>query len=300
MTYLQLTAHVFLLLFWMRLWCRPAQEFYFNPFLSGTARFIDGIIGFLRPALMLPERLTALALLVFFWAFQAMFFARFGEAWELALGLFHFAPPEETLPWKMQFAYSGITTAWFLLQAWTLYFLARLISAPNRANRAQEAFTAFMNPFSRLPLPLQPFVLLALHFALMHALLRTGAVPHTIDFAQEQITAIPELFAGGRLLTCLLRTGLLALDSFACGFETLVNTLMLFIFGGLIAMLFGMKLPALICQESIDVLMGRFARKPKPGGGFDFSPLIFFIVANIISAQLHLILNKLILLPLPQ
>jgi len=300
MTYLQLAAHLFLLLFWTRFWVRPAQEFYFNPFLSGTTRFIDSVIGFLRPALMLPERLTALVLLALFWTFQALFFARFGSGWQLMIGQILFAPPEgAALTWGTQAAFSGLATAWFLLQAWTLYFFVRLISptSTSRATRAQEAFTFFMSPFSRLTLPLQAAVLLALHFAFVYALGRTGLVAYTV-FGEEEVTAMTGLFADAHTPASLLRTGWLALDAFACGLETLVYTLLFFIFGGFAALLLGKKLPARICQESIDVLMGDFSRKTMPGGGLDFRPMIFFIVANLISTHVHLMLHKLIVMPL--
>ena len=300
MIYLQLAAHLFLLLFWTRCWVKPEHSFYFNPFLSGTARLVDTVLGFLRPALRLPDRLAAVMVLALLWAFQVMFFARFGKPWQLTLGLVQFTPPTESFAWGLQFAYSGLYTAEFLIQAWTVYFFSRLIAAPNRTTRAQEAFAFFTAPFSRLPLPLQPLLLLALHAALVFAVIGAGALPHFLDIAQDEGKAIPpEIFAGGSgwAQTKILW---LALMSFASGLQTLMYTLIFFLFGGLAAVLFGAKTPALICRESADVLLGRFARNPATiGGGFDFTPVLFIIAVSLINGQLQMLLGHLILMNPP-
>ncbi|MCL1920192.1 MAG: hypothetical protein FWG50_03800 [Kiritimatiellaeota bacterium] len=293
MTYLQLTAHLFLLLFWARLWVKPDQAFTFNPFLSGTTRLVAVTLDFLRPALRLPDRLTALLALLFFWAFQVMFFAQFGTAWCMTFGLVQFAPTTETLAWRAQFFYSALYSAQFLIEVWTLYFFTRLIAPPNRMTRAQEALTFFMSPFSRLPTFLQPIVLLALHAALVFAVTRTGAVPF-FDLEQEGKNIPSNLFVDGSLMA-QVRILLLALMSFASGLQTLMYTLVFFLFGGLAAMLFGLQLPALICRESVDVLLGRFSRGSAAAGGMDFTPVLFMIVVNIISSQLLTLLQNLML-----
>jgi len=300
MTYLRLAAHLFLLLLWTRLWVKPEREFYFNPFLSGATRLMDSVVGFLRPALMLPDRLTALVLLLLFWVFQTIFFAQFGGTWNLSLGLIHFTPPSESLAWGMQFAYSGLHSAHVLLQMWTLYFFVRLITPPNRTTRAQEAFTFFMNPFSRLPLLAQPVVLLALHFALLVVVIRIGAIPFAVeDIVRKEAKAIPELFTGGHILVQVLKTGWLTMLSFTNGLQTLIWTLIFFLLGGMAMMLFGANLPTIICRESVDVLLGRFARNPTSVGGFDFTPMFFVIVVSLLSGQLQATLYSLILMPMP-
>jgi len=300
MTYLQLAAHLFLLLFWVRLWRKPAQEFYFNPFLSGPTRLTDNILRFLRPALRLPDRPALLLALAFFWIFQALFFARFGKPWHITFGLIRFAPPEETLAWGLQFAYSGLHAMQFLLHVWTLYFFTRLIAPPNRATRSHEAFAFFTNPFSRLPLALQPLVLLTLHFALAFAVTRTGALAHTGLTLQDTTTVASQMFTGAPTPEQLLRIGGLAAVSFTSGIETLIYTIIFFILGGLFLTLAGAQTPSLIFRESVDVLMGRFSRNPNAaGGGLDFTPMLFIIVLSIISGNLQLTLSRLLLMPLP-
>ena len=300
MPYLLLTAHLFLLLFWTRLWVKPAQEFYFNPFVSGPVRFIDSIIGFLRPALMLPDRLTALVLLLLFWAFQTIFFARFGGAPDMTFGeIILKTPIDEPLSWGMQFAHSGFRTAQFLLQLWTVYFFVRLIAAPNCESRAQEVFTFITNPFSRMHLLLQPFVLLPLHLALAYAVIRTGAFA-TVDISLNADTkTVQELFKDGPIWMQAARTGLLALISFTSALGSLLFTLVFFLFGGLITMLFRAQLPSMICRESTDLLMGRFARNSTAATtGLDLTPLFFIIVLNILAHHLQSVLSRLLLLQL--
>ena len=301
MTYLQLAAHLFLLVFWMRLWVKPEQSFSFNPFLSGTFRLGDKVVAFLRPALGFPDRSAAFVLLAFFWIFQAMFFIRFGKIWYLSLGMVQFiAPPKESLTWGMQFAYSGIHSAQFLIQVWTVYFFTRLIAPPNRPARAQEAFTFFMRPFSRLPLLLQPFVLLALHVALAYAVVRIGALSHIGLPRQDEVKFVSGLFTDGHVLAQLARIGMVAMMSFASGFETLIYAIIFFILGGLAMTLVGVQTLSLIFRESVDVLMGRFARNPTvTGGGFDFTPILFIFVVSFINGNMQVLLSKLLLMPLP-
>jgi len=299
MTYLQLAAHLFLLVFWTRVWVKPAQSLTLNPFLSGPLRLGDTIAGFLRPALGLPDRMTALALLLFFWAFQAMFFIRFGTAWRISFGLIHFRPPGEDLAWGMQFAYSGLRSAHLLLQAWTLYFFTRLIAPRDRSARAHEAFAFFMSPFSRLPLVLQPFVLLALHAAFAFAVLSTGVLLSTGVAQGDAGRPVHALAMDGSALSLLLKVGLLAMMSFASGLETLIYAIIFFILGGLALTLFGAQFLSTVFRESTDVLMGRFARNPAvTGGGLDFTPMIFVFAVSFISGNMQVLLMKLLRLPL--
>ena len=298
---LQLAVHLFLLLLWTRVCVRPDREFYFNPFLSGTTRLMDRVIGFLRPALGLPERMTALVLLVFFWIFQTLFFVKFGKVWQLPFGLIQFTAPGESLAWGMQFAYSGFRSAQFLLQVWTLYFFVQLITLPSsRATRAQEAFAFFMNPFSRLPLLVQPCVLLALHFALIFAIVRTDATTAYAmdDIMLKEMKAMPGVFTGVPLAVQLVKVVWLTVMSFTNGLQTLIWALIFFICGGLASMLFGANLPTIICRESVDVLLGRFARKSVPAGGLDFTPMFFIIIVSLVSGHLQVTLFNLIVAPL--
>ena len=65
MDYLIYVFNLLLLLFWIRLWSAPAKEFYFNPFLSGTVKFTDSVLAFLRPVLNMPEQAAALVVMLF-------------------------------------------------------------------------------------------------------------------------------------------------------------------------------------------------------------------------------------------
>jgi len=300
MTYLQLTAHLFLLVFWMRLWVKPRESFSFNPFLSGPGRLGDTVVAFLRPALGLSDRAAPLVLLAFLWVFQAMFFARFGKAWHLSFGMVQFMPPQETLAWGIQFAYSALHSAQFLVQAWTVYFFTRLLAPPNCSTRAQEAFAFFMNPFSRLPLLVQPLVLLALHLALAFAVIRMGALSHVGLPKQDATLFVSGAFTSGHVLRQSVATGCVAAMSFANGLETLIYSIIFFILGGLVMVLAGAQTLSVIFRESVDALMGRFARNPAAtGGGLDFTPILFIFVVSFINGNVQVLLSRLLLMPLP-
>lgn len=300
MLYLQLIAHLLLLLFWVRVWVRPANEFYFNPFLSGTTRFTDNILQFFRPVLMLPDQGAALVLLSFFCVFKTLFFMRFGPGVTLSFGtLFSFTPDAHATAFSLQVLYGAVQFALFVVRLWTLYFFVQLIAAPKRLTRAAEAFAFFTRPFSLIPFILQPFVLVGLHFCLTVAVLNLGFIPGTLT------TLIPNpeapalgLFLEGHPLHLFLRMGWLSLMSFGDGLMWMNNALLLCILGSFLSMLFGMKTVMLICAESVEVLLGRFSRRPTATGGIDFTPMIFYFIVNSLYAMIQIGLYKLITLPL--
>lgn len=282
---LQIIFNLLMLLFWVRLWSAPANEFYFNPFLSGTVRLTDSALSFLRPVLRLPEHAAALLVLLFIGTFKTLFVGRLGGSWGLTIGsAFQFAPPVAGDLWWPHFLYSLLDTALFFARFWTVYFLVQMISAQQRPTRATEAFAYFARPFSKLPFLAQPIMLLALHGALAFLLTRTGVLtevlagPATAEV--EQTAASP--FLAGPLFMQLLKTGWLAVLSFADGLALLTQTLFILILGNFAAAILQIGSAMIICHEAVEMLLGRFARnRAMTGMGLDFTPLIFFFVVSI-------------------
>lgn len=301
MLYLQLVAHLILVLFWVRVWERPANEFYFNPFLSGTIRFTDTILQFFRPVLMLPDQGVAFVLLCFFCVFKTLFFLRFGPGVTFSFGtLFSFTPDPDHTSFSLHILYGVLQFALFMIRLWTLYFFVRLIAPPKRLTRAAEAFAFFTRPFSLIPFFLQPFVLIGLHFCLTVVILNLDLIPSTLtSLIQDPEAPALTLFQEGHPLHLLLRMGWLSLMSFGDGLMWMNNALLLSILGSFLSMLFGMKTIMLICAESVEVLLGRFARRPTATGGIDFTPMIFYFIVNSLYAMIQIGLYKLITLPLP-
>jgi hypothetical protein len=300
MIYLQLIAHLLLVLLWVRFWVKPANEFYFNPFLSGTTRLMDSILNFMRPVLMLPDQAAALVLLAFFCIFKTLFFLRFGSGVLLSFGtIFAFVPNPEQDAFPLQILYGALQFGLFLVRLWTLAFLVRLIAPPNRVTRAREAFDFFTRPFSLLPTPVQPFILLGLHFCFTITMLNLGFIPATLPgLIQEPQANAADLFLTGNPLLLLLKTGWLSLMSFGDGLIWLNNALVLCLAGSFLSLMFGWKTFMIICTEGIEVFLGRFTRRQTATSGIDFTPIVFYFIVYTIYSVIQIGLYNLIASPL--
>ena len=298
MDYLIYAFNLLLLVFWIRLWSAPEKEFYFNPFLSGTVKLTDSVLAFLRPVLFLPEQAAALVVLLFITLFKTLLFYRLNVTWIIRIGTyFQFAPDvagERIVPLLL---FSVLHVAVFLVRLWTVYLLVGLITPPFRTTRATEALAFFARPFSRLPPLAQPFVLIALHAALVFALSRTGTFSVFGQTPEASRPLLSSPFLEGPLYAQLLKTGWLAALSFADGLMLLTRGLFVLILANLGASILQARGAALICSEGAELLLGRFARHGVGGMGFDFTPLIFFFVVDLMYNGICRILYELIRSP---
>jgi hypothetical protein len=296
MEYLQLAFNVLILLFWVRLWSAPANEFYFNPFLSGTVRLTDTAVAFLRPVLSLPERVSCLLVLLVAVVLKTLLVGRLGGTWSLAIGnAYVFAAPPVVDNWAPHFLFSALHTTAFLFRLWSVFFLVRLISSTQRATRAAEAFAYFTRPFSGLPFFAQPLALFALHTGLVFALTQAGTLstPPLLGQSATPVAASP--FLTGPLLSQLLKTCWLGAMSCADGLALLTRTLLFAIIGNFGASILHAQGVMIICHETVELLLGRFARtRGATAVGLDFTPLIFFFVANMLYDGLRSTLFKMI------
>jgi hypothetical protein len=273
---------VLFLLFWVRLWSAPANEFYFNPFLSGTVKWTDSTLAFLRPVLRLPEQAATLLVLLFIGVFKTLLYGRMGNVWVLTIGsVFQFSPPAASDLWGPHFLYSALDTALFFARFWTVYFFVLAISPRERTTRVAEAFAYFARPFSRLPFLAQPAFLLAFHGLLAFSLTRTGILAEALTGHATAPTAASP-FLDGPLFVQALKTGWLAVLSFADGLTLLTRALFILIIGNFASSIFQIRGLMIICHETVEMLLGRFARnRAVTGMGLDFTPLIFFFVVSI-------------------
>jgi hypothetical protein len=300
MDYLLFAFNVLILFFWVRLWSAPETEFHFNPFLLGTVRLTDTVLSFLRPALNLPEKVACLLLLFVAVSLKTLVVGRLGGTWSLSIGgIYTFAAPAAGEAWAPLFLYSALHTTAFLLRLWSVFFLVRLLSAGQRCTRAAEAFAYFSRPFSRLPLLLQPVVLLALHAGLVLTLAHTGTLSMLPQPGQAGALVAASPFLAGPLLSQVLKTGWLAAMSCADGLALLMHALIVFIIGNFASAILQARGAMIICHEAVEMLLGRFARnRGTTGMGLDFTPLIFFFVVNLLYGSLRTILLKMIQAPL--
>jgi hypothetical protein len=301
MDYLLLAFNIAILLFWVRIWSSSAREFHFNPFLSGTVRLTDAAFDFLRPALRAPDGLLALLLLAALLAFKTLCAGRLGHAWSFTIGgSYQFSAPALGGSWAPHFLYSALDAAALLLRLWTVYFLVRLISSGMRPSRASEAFAYFCRPFSTLPMAAQPLALAALHALLAVALARLGSLSVLPQPGQAGGALAASPFVTGPLVVQLLKTGWLAALSGSDGIVLLLRALLVAILCNFGAALLQAKSLLIVSHEAVELLLGRFARSRGAVGGLgiDFTPLIFFFVANLLYGLLRSSLCSLIQAPL--
>ncbi len=287
MEYLQLAFTVVLLLFWVRLWSAPANEFYFNPFLSGTVRLTDVVFAYLRPVLNLPERGACLILLFAVFTFKTLLAGRFGFTWTFTIGsTYIFTSPSVAGVWKPHFLFSALHAVLFLVRLWSVYFIVRLISDRGRNTRATEAFAYFARPFSRLPLLAQPVMLLAINVALAFLLARHASLGTASLTGRTAVAVSDSPFVTGPLIVQTLKTAWLAALSCADGLALLTRALLFAIIGNFGAAILQAHGAALICHEAVELLLGRFARNRAAAAGLDFTPLLFFFVVNVLYSGL--------------
>jgi len=279
-----IVTDLLLLLFWVRLWTISEREFHFNPFLSGPMRLVDGVTSFLRPILpFVPERAISLLILMFGLAFRAVLFFRLDFPWRLTLGaIFAFTPKAEGLTGALVF--SLLDFLFFIARFWSLYLLIQILTPVFRRERASQAFHYAAQPFSLMRRGLQLVVLVAVHLILVHEASIYGhfgmpSLPTTPAFSTLTLNVGPAVAEW-------LRLGWLTAASVADGLLAMRTCLLAFVFGGLAAAL--VQNPGLrqVCQEAMDVLMGRFGRRPLQVGLFDFTPILFFVAINLIHGFL--------------
>lgn len=299
MSYLILFFNILALLFWIRLWSAPDREFYFNPFLSGTVKLTDSVLAFLRPVLYMPARVAAFCVMVFIVVFKTAAIYRLNVGLNITVGTyFNFSPPAATNPAVPVLMFSFMQTAIFIVRLWTVYLLVRLITPAFRSSRALEALGFFCRPFSWVPLALQPLALLALHGVIALILTRTGVLGITPHPLGEPRPSAVSPFLHGNLALQMLKTGWLAALSFADGLMLLTRCLFALIIGNLLAALTRAQGLVLICSEGVEMLLGRFARRGAAGMGFDFTPLVFFFVVDLMYNSVCQVLLRLIHSPM--
>ena len=106
------------------------------------------------------------------------------------------------------------------------------------------------------------------------------------------------IFTAGPWHAQALKTGWLAALMLLDGLMFLTRGLFMLIIGNLIAALLRAQGTMVICGECVAMLLGRFARQTRGTMGFDFTPLIFFFVADFIHRTAGAMLFQLIHHPL--
>lgn len=277
-----IVTDLLLLLFWMRLWSLPERELYFNPFLSAPTRLTDRVLDFLRPVLPLPGRLAALLVLTFLLAFRAVVLNHFAAqwSWSIRLGAFMvFTPQAPGLHGALIF--SLLDFLFFVARFWGVYLLVQLLTPVLRRDRASEAFHVAALPLSALRGWLQVLLLVAAHAILVYELVAVGIVRMELPREMAPLTAGASLAPTHRLLY----HGWLTALSIADSLQAAEGCIVAFFLGGFAAFFLQNPLLNAICNEGINVLLGRFARRLLVSL-FDLTPLVYFFVVDRLYALL--------------
>jgi hypothetical protein len=287
-------TNLLLLLFWVRLWSRPEHDLYFNPFLSAPTRLTDRVLDFLRPVLPLPQRVTALLVLVFLLTLRAaaLNYFRPEVPWSITLGtLFRFAPRDAGLPGMLLF--STLQFLFFVVRFWGVYVFVQLLTPVPRRDRASEAFHFAALPLSMLRRWAHPLVLVAAHALLVYELNAVSVLDAANPLSAELKTFVPPAAgAAGHVpfLACL------TLFSLADPLLLAMHLMFACLIGSFIAALLQSPMLQAVCAEGVNVLLGNAGRRLVVGF-IDLTPLLFmaavYLAHNILvfSLLLSLILK---------
>lgn len=297
--YLQLFFNVILVLFWARLWTPRNGAFYFNPFLARATLLTDRVYAFFTPALRLSEPAMTLLILMVIWTFKALVVGRLGGEWQVLIGsAFIFSAPVIADAWWPHFLFSGLHFFLFIVRLWAVYYMVMLITPVFRSSRALEVFAFLARPFSVLPRWSQPIVLIMAHFSIVSMIARAGELK-TLSILSLQIQEIAvgkSPFLVGTELSQALHLAALAVLSVLDGMSFLTSSLVFVIVCQLVSAILGLRVLSVICQETCDMLLGRFSKgKRLVAGVLDFTPLIFFFVVQFIYGNLSQLVFKLIM-----
>lgn len=294
------------LLVWIRLWSRPANEFTFNPFLSGTVRFTDRILAPFAAVTRAPVPAAALALVVLL-GLKCVMAVRFRLLVPVMALPFTFEPPAVDVASRAlgrPFLFVLASTAAGLVGLWGAYgIMAALASRVRKPGRAQEAFAYYARPFSLLPGWAMPLALLLCGALVAAALAAVGAGPKLFEALPQAIQQMsahlggtepfpfpvprPEVLTSG---TPLARAGadlVMGVVLAAAGFSFLTNGILFLVIGSFLGSLFRNPQWADLMREFLAAIEGRFARRLMTGA-FDWSPLVLFVAFLFLNGAVNM------------
>lgn len=290
---LLLLTNFFFLLLWPRVWRRAEGEFHFNPLISAPLRLTDRLFDFLRPVLVgFGTRAMAATTLLFLIAFRGALFSRLHGEWTLVIGMSYGRRLATSGGWQAGLLFSLADFFLFMTRLWGLALLVALLTPVPRHDRVSEAFRYFTLPISLLPRAMMALAVVLLNAFLIMQLQHLGE-PLTGEIAQGMrslnltidwslpLEALPKL---AWLTALALADILLVARAVMLG---LVLTILL-------AILLRHRGLAEICNEGVQMLLGCFGRRPVGIGTFDLTPVIFFIVMNLLYSLAVALLRALL------
>ncbi len=299
MQHLSFIFNITLVFLFVRLCSKDESEFFFNPFVGFVTTRITKLLDFLKPVLAMPEQMAVLVIATFLFLFKTLLFSRLSPEITIQFGQLITCSAAAEMPARISLLiFSLLNTITFVLKFWSFYFLAALMAAPLRKTRASEAFKYYARPFSSIPFLYQPFVLLALHTALAYTCSALG----TLSYLQPGSDTPPVIaLTAAPVVVRMMKTVWLGMLSFSDAIMIMIQVLFISIIGSMIATAMRKGELMTLCNETTEIVLGRFRRSASPRTGIDFTPIIFFFAAHygymLICAFVTNLINTPIQLP---
>ncbi len=280
-----------IILLFVRLYAQPDRESFFNPFVTFTTSRTDRLIARLSPLLALPEKAVLVLLLLFVFLFKSMLISRIGQLPGVDFGeAFRCLPPAAGLRQHAPLLFFNLLeTLSFTLKFWCFHFFTTLIASPTGFTRASQALNYYARPFSEMPLLFRPFFLIGCHMVLAFIAVNTGVLTTNSLQPGGAFTATAAIVSSPFPVS-MIKTASLGTLAFFEGISVMISALFAFIIGSLLAALLQKPGIMTVCREGTDLVLGRFARGRAVQTGLDFTPLIFFVVANLAYNAINVVI----------
>jgi hypothetical protein len=280
-----------IILLFVRLCAPPDRETFFNPFVVFTTSRIDRATALLKPMLALPEKAVLVLLLIFVFLFKSLLISRIGLQPGVDFGeAFRCLPPAAGMRQHAPLLFfSLLETVSFTLKFWCFHFFAGLIAAPSGFTRASQALNYYARPFSAMPLLFRPFFLIGCHMVLAFIAVNAGVLATNALQPGAAFTDTAAI-AASPFPVSVIKTASLGALAFFEGISVMISALFAFIIGSLLAALLQKPGMMTLCREGSDLVLGRFSRGRATQAGLDFTPLIFFIVANLAYNAINVVI----------
>ncbi len=273
---LDLVFNVALLIFWLRVWSGNSREFYFNPYLARLSNLTDKVFKFIEPVFFqAPVRLVALISLIFLLVFRCLLVK--GESWTLGMGVFWITLDDPG--WGGLLAFSFLSFAMFVLNVWT-FAVVYLPSRTSSAAHTRVAIRAITYPFSAIKVERRPVVLVIAGMAIVFML--SFLTDHFRVAGPGGLEYVGDISEGG-VIPHVMRVAVISVSGLLEIIAAIRTLMLVLVIGSIVSMVAGSPNIAYVCNDWIELLLGFFRRYPLRMGMIDLTPLIFFLVLDIVD-----------------
>ncbi len=277
---IDLLFNIVVMLFWFRIWNRRCRATDLNPYMSGVMIFTQPVLDlfrFRRDGLLpawIPAAATWFMLILFRGlALPALNPEAVQDAWRLRIGFASVAPAACAGKNVFLFViFSFLSFGVFLFQVWAFALLFLREYRPGQStDRPSEFLHSAARPFSKAPAGARPWLLLGFGMFL-------AAMMNALCVGQAESGA-------NSISSALIMGGQWAIAAIAGAVDLLLvlcSLLVILIVGSWLVILTTSRALMITCREWLDFLLGPFRRFPIRLGPLDLTPIVAFLVFEII------------------